>query len=35
MERLIILAHTEDVDEIRIISARVPTRSERDDYENE
>lgn len=32
--RLILLAHTEDADEIRIMSARLPTRSERDAYEN-
>ena len=33
--RLILVAHTEDPNEIRIISARPPTRSERDAYENE
>ena len=33
-QRLILVAHTEDPDEIRIISARLPTRSERDAYEN-
>jgi len=33
-QRLILVAHTEDSDEIRIISARLPTRSERDAYEN-
>lgn len=33
--RLILVAHTEDPDEIRIISARPPMRSERDAYENE
>jgi hypothetical protein len=33
-QRLLLLAHTEDPDEIRIISARLPTRSERNDYEN-
>ena len=33
--RLILLAHTEDQDEIRIISARLPTRSERYAYEND
>jgi len=32
--RLLLVAHTEDSDELRIISARVPTRSERDAYEN-
>jgi uncharacterized protein len=32
--RLILVAHTEDPGEIRIISARLPTRSERDAYEN-
>lgn len=34
-KRLILVAHTEDHEEIRIISARLPTRSERDAYENE
>lgn len=33
--RLILVAHTEDPDEIRIISARLPTRSERNAYEND
>jgi len=33
--RLILVAHTEDPDEIRIISARLPTRSERYAYEND
>jgi hypothetical protein len=33
--RLVLVAHTEDPDEIRIISARMPTRSEQDAYENE
>jgi len=33
-QRLILLAHTEDPGEIRIISARLPTRSEQDAYEN-
>jgi len=32
-QRLVLLCHTEDLDEIRIISARLPTRSERDAYE--
>jgi len=32
--RLILIAHTEDPDKIRIISARRPTRRERDAYEN-
>jgi uncharacterized DUF497 family protein len=32
--RLVLVAHTEDPDEIRIISARLPTRSERDAYED-
>jgi uncharacterized DUF497 family protein len=32
--RLVLVAHTEDLDEIRIISARLPTRSERYAYEN-
>jgi hypothetical protein len=34
-QRLILVAHTEDTVEIRIISARLPTRSERNAYENE
>lgn len=33
--RLILVAHTDDPDEIRIISARLPTRSERNDYEDQ
>lgn len=33
--RLVLVAHTEDPDEIRIISARLPTRSERNAYEVE
>jgi uncharacterized DUF497 family protein len=33
--RLILVAHTEDPDEIRIISARLPTRSEHNAYEND
>jgi uncharacterized DUF497 family protein len=33
--RLVLVAHTEDPDEIRIISARLPTRSERNAYEND
>ncbi|HEY1649482.1 MAG TPA: BrnT family toxin [Terracidiphilus sp.] len=33
--RLVLVAHTEDGDGIRIISARPPTRSERDAYEND
>jgi uncharacterized DUF497 family protein len=33
--RLILLCHTEDPEEIRIISARLPTRSERDAYEDQ
>jgi hypothetical protein len=33
-QRLILVAHTEDPHEIRIISARRPTRSERDAYES-
>lgn len=33
-QRLILVAHTEDPDELRIISARRPTRSERDAYES-
>lgn len=34
-QRLILVAHTEDTDEIRIISARLPTRNERNAYEND
>jgi uncharacterized DUF497 family protein len=33
--RVVLVAHTEDADEIRIISARLPTRSERYAYEND
>jgi len=33
--RLLLEAHTDDPGEIRIISARLPTRSERDAYEND
>ena len=33
--RLVLVAHTEDPDEIRIISARLPTRSERNAYEED
>ena len=33
--RLVLVAHTEDPDEIRIISARLPTRRERNAYEND
>ena len=33
-QRLILVAHTEDPGEIRIISARIPTPTERMDYEN-
>lgn len=33
--RLILVAHTDDSDEIRIISARLPTRSERYAYEDD
>lgn len=33
--RLILVAHTDDPDDIRIISARIPTPSERDAYEND
>lgn len=33
--RVVLVAHTEDADEIRIISARLPTRSERNAYEND
>lgn len=34
-QRLVLVAHTDDGDEIRIISARLPTRSERNAYEGE
>lgn len=33
--RLLLVAHTDDPGEIRIISARLTTRSERDAYEND
>jgi uncharacterized DUF497 family protein len=33
-QRLLLVSHTEDPDEIRIISARTPTRSERNAYQN-
>jgi uncharacterized protein len=33
--RLILVAHTDDEKELRIISARLPTQGERDAYENE
>lgn len=33
--RLVLVAHTEEKDELRIISARFPTRSERHAYEAE
>jgi|ERR1700738_593666 len=33
--RLLLVAHTDDPEEIRIISARLTTRSERDAYEND
>ncbi len=33
-QRLVLVAHTEDPAEIRIISARLPTPSERNDYED-
>lgn len=33
--RLILVAHTDDPDKVRIISARIPTPSERDAYEND
>ncbi|MGA2850685.1 MAG: BrnT family toxin [Terracidiphilus sp.] len=33
--RLVLVAHTDDSDEIRIISARLPTRSERYAYEDD
>jgi hypothetical protein len=33
--RLLMIAHTDDPDGIRIISARLPTRRERHDYEND
>jgi uncharacterized DUF497 family protein len=34
-QRLVLVAHTDDSEEIRIISARLPTRSERNAYEND
>jgi uncharacterized protein len=34
-QRLVLVAHTEDPTEIRIISARLPTPQERDEYEND
>jgi len=33
--RLVLVAHTDDPDEIRIISARLPTRSEQYAYEED
>src|SRR6266567_1974336 len=33
--RLVLVAHTEDPHEVRIISARLPTHGERHDYEEE
>lgn len=33
-QRLVLVAHTEDPTVIRIISARIPTPRERDDYES-
>ena len=33
--RLVLVAHTDDPDEFRIISARLPTASEQDAYEND
>lgn len=33
--RLLIVAHTDDGETVRIISAREPTRSERETYERE
>ena len=33
--RLLLVAHTDDPGEIRIISARLPTPGERDAYEND
>jgi len=33
--RLLLVAHTDDPYEIRIITARLPTRSEREAYEND
>lgn len=32
--RLLVVSYTERADMIRIISARIPTRSEQEDYEN-
>jgi hypothetical protein len=34
-QRLLLVAHTEDSEEIRIISARMLTKSEREVYEND
>jgi hypothetical protein len=34
-QRLLLVAHTGDPDEIRIISAGLPTRGEQDAYEND
>lgn len=34
-QRLILVAHTDDPNEVRIISARLPTRRERHVYEND
>jgi hypothetical protein len=34
-QRLLLVAHTDDPDEIRLISARLPTQGERDAYEND
>lgn len=33
-DRLLVVSYTERDDVIRIISARIPTRREQDDYEN-
>jgi len=33
--RLVLVAHADDHEAIRVISARLPTRSERNAYENE
>ena len=34
-QRLVLIAHTDDPDELRIISARLPTAGERDAYESD
>ncbi len=34
-QRMLLITHTDDPGQIRIISARQPTRSERNDYQND